>query len=148
MTLEVSYKNKMSNKNLHNIKVGSDIERTDNRINQTGEVFTPMELCKKMVNELPENILKNASSTFLDNSAGNGNFIIALKEKLLDYHSEEHIINHMLYAIELMEDNHKELCNRVGVSCTHSHYVCADAITYDYSFGESVGIDKFFHCAT
>ena len=45
----------MSNKNLHNIKVGSDIERTDNRINQTGEVFTPMELCKKMVNELPEN---------------------------------------------------------------------------------------------
>ena len=48
MTLEVLDKNKMSNKNLHNIKVGSDIERTDNRINQTGEVFTPMELCKKI----------------------------------------------------------------------------------------------------
>ena len=33
-------------KNKHNETVGSDIERSDDRIDQTGEVFTPMDtLC-------------------------------------------------------------------------------------------------------
>ena len=130
-------------KNSHNLSVGSEIERTDERIDQTGEVFTPLELCKEMVNELPIDILKNPKSTFLDNSAGNGNFLVALKTKLLQYHSEDYVLNHMLYAVELMPDNHKEMCERLGVDINHSHYVCHDALTYDYSFGEPVGIEKF-----
>ena len=131
-------------KNSHNLSVGSEIERTDERIDQTGEVFTPLELCKEMVNELPIDILKNPKSTFLDNSAGNGNFIIALRDKLLEYHELLHILNHMLYAVELMSDNHKEMCERLGVDITHPHYVCHDALTYDYSFGELAGIERFF----
>lgn len=131
-------------KNSHNLSVGSEIERTDERIDQTGEVFTPLELCKEMVNELPIDILKNPKSTFLDNSAGNGNFIIALRDKLLEYHELLHILNHMLYAVELMPDNHKEMCERLGVDINHSHYVCHNALTYDYSFGEPVGIERFF----
>ena len=131
-------------KNSHNLSVGSEIERTDERIDQTGEVFTPLELCKEMVNELPIDILKNPKSTFLDNSAGNGNFIIDLRDKLLEYHELLHILNHMLYAVELMPDNHKEMCERLGVDINHSHYVCHDALTYDYSFGELAGIERFF----
>ena len=34
----------MSNKNKQNQSVGSDSEKTDERINSSGEVFTPMEL--------------------------------------------------------------------------------------------------------
>ena len=133
----------MSNKNQHNLQSGSNINRSDERINSTGEVFTPMELCAEMVNEIPEHILKDPSSTFLDNSAGSGNFIVALQDKLKEYHSLEHINNNMLYALELMEDNHKELCDRVGVSTTHPHYVCHDALTYDYTFGELQGVEKY-----
>ena len=133
----------MVNKNQHNLHSGSNIDRSNERIDSTGEVFTPMELCTVMVNETPEHILKDPNSTFLDNSAGSGNFIIALQTKLREYHSLEHINNNMLYAVELMEDNHKELCDRVGVSVTHPHYVCHDALTYDYSFGEPVGLEKF-----
>ena len=134
----------MVDKNKHNIQSGSNINRSDERINSTGEEFTPMELCTEMVNEIPEHILKDPSSTFLDNSAGSGNFIVALQDKLKEYHSLEHINNNMLYALELMEDNHKELCNRVGVSTIHPHYICHDALTYDYSFGEPVGLEEFF----
>ena len=133
----------MVDKNRHNIQSGSNINRSDERINSTGEVFTPMELCTEMVNEIPEHILKDPSSTFLDNSAGSGNFIVALQDKLKEYHSLEHINNNMLYALELMEDNHKELCDRVGVSTTHPHYVCHDALTYDYTFGEPQGLEQF-----
>ena len=132
------------NKNKHNITVGSEIERTDERIDDTGEVFTPIELCVEMVNEIPLDIIQNPQSKFLDNSAGNGHFLVALKIKLLNYHTEEHVLNHMLYAVELMEDNHKEMCERLGVDITHSHYVCRDALTYDYSFGEPVGVEEFF----
>ena len=53
----------MSKKNRHNANVGSDIERSDDRINETGEVFTPIELCVEMVSEIPESILKNDKST-------------------------------------------------------------------------------------
>ena len=130
-------------KNKHNKLVGSDIERSDERIDLTGEVFTPMELCNIMVDEIPLNILKNPKSTFLDNSAGSGNFLIALRERLKEYHSEEHIVNNMLYAVELMEDNHKEMCDRLGVEVDHPHYICHDALSYDYSFGEPVGLEAF-----
>ena len=130
-------------KNTHNQSVGSTLERTDERIDQTGEVFTPMELCGVMVNKIPLHTLKNGESTFLDNAAGSGNFLIALRDRLKEYHSEEHILNKMLYAVELMEDNHKEMCERLGVPVDHPHYVCADALQYDYSFGEPVGVEAF-----
>lgn len=131
-------------KNDHNLSLGSEIERSNERIDETGEVFTPLELCQQMVNELPEEVLKNPQSKFLDNSAGNGNFMIALLNKLIKYHSQEHILNHMLYAVELMEDNHKEMCERLGVPVDHPHFICADSLTYDYSFGEPVGLEAYF----
>ena len=130
-------------KNKHNQIVGSNIERSDERIDLTGEVFTPMELCIEMVNEIPLNIRQNPDSTFLDNAAGNGNFIIALRDELVKYHSVNHVVDNMLYAVELMEDNHKEMCERLGVPIDHPHYVCADALKYDYSFGEPIGLEVF-----
>ena len=123
-------------KNQHNTNTGSTVERTDDRIKATGEVFTPMELCEDMVNDIDESILMNPSSTFLDNSAGSGNFLIALQNRLKQYHSLSHINDNMLYAVEMMEDNHKELCDRLGVPQDHPHFVCCNALEYDYSFGE------------
>lgn len=52
-------------KNTHNEMVGSEIVRSDDRIDQTGEVFTPAELCASMVSEIPESILKNLRVLFL-----------------------------------------------------------------------------------
>ena len=133
----------MSNKNKHNKSVGSSIERSDERLKVSGEFFTPLSLCSKIVNEIPLEVLKNPESKFLDSSAGNGNFLLVLTSVLKEYHSEEHIKDRMLYAIELMEDNHKELCDRLGVSVDHKHYICDNALEYDYSFGEPVGLEKF-----
>jgi len=131
-----------ANKNDANKEFGSDIERSDERIDETGEVFTPMEFCHKMIQEIPESVLKNPNSTFLDNSAGSGNFLVALRDELIKYHDLEHVLNNMLYAVELMEDNHREMCERVGVSTDHPHYVCNNSLEYDHSFGELVGIEN------
>jgi len=129
-------------KNKHNETVGSDVVRSDKRIDETGEVFTPAELCAEMVSEIPESILKDENSTFLDNSAGSGNFLLALQTELLKYHELSHINDNMLYAVELMEDNHAEMCKRLGVSVDHPHFVCADALKYDYGFGKPVALEN------
>ena len=132
-------------KNKHNETVGSDVVRSDERIDQTGEVFTPANLCAEIVSDIPESTLKDPKSTFLDNSAGSGNFLLALQTELLKYHSLQHINDNMLYGVELMEDNHAEMCQRLGVAVNHPHFVCHDALTYDYSFGEPVGLEGFFN---
>ena len=137
----------MSSKNRHNQKLGSTISRSDQRIANTAEVFTPPALCDKMILGLPESVLKDPTSTFLDNSAGNGNFIVQLKKVLMRYHSREHVLNNMLYAVEFMEDNHSEMCKRLGVSVDHPHYVCANGLEYHYRFDGTEGdvtLDQFF----
>lgn len=136
--------NRENNANKNQANIGSELERTDERIDQTGEVFTPEWLCIEMIGNIPEHVLKDPQSTFLDNSAGSGNYFVALKKVLLQYHEEQHILDNMLYVVELMEDNHAELCERLGVPVTHPHYVCHDALTYDYSFGKPVGLEAFF----
>ena len=128
-------------KNKHNQDVGSTIQRSDERIAKTQEVFTPSELCESMVSEIEEDILKNPFSTFIDNSAGCGNFIVALIDKLSEYHDRQYVIDNMVYAVELMEDNHQEMCQRIGVPLDHPHYVCHDALTYNYGFGEPVALE-------
>tara|TARA_Y100000004_G_scaffold173533_1_gene211478 strand:- start:108 stop:512 length:405 start_codon:yes stop_codon:yes gene_type:complete len=133
----------MTKKNQHNENVGSEIVRSDERIDATGEVFTPAELCASMVSKIPESILKNDKSRFLDNSAGSGNFLLALQAELLKYHSLSHINDNMLYGVELMEDNHAEMCKRLGVNVDHPHFVCKNALEYNYSFGEPVGLEAF-----
>lgn len=129
-------------KNTHNENVGSEVVRSDKRIDQTGEVFTPTELCATMVSDIPESTLKDKNSTFLDNSAGSGNFLLALQTELLKYHELSHINDNMLYGVELMEDNHAEMCDRLGVSVNHPHFVCANALEYDYGFGEPVALEN------
>ena len=91
------------NKNKHNKKVGSNIERSDERIAETQEVFTPMEMCERIVQMIDIEKRKDPESKFMDNSAGSGNFIIALKNELIKYHAEQHVLDNMLYAVELME---------------------------------------------
>jgi N-6 DNA Methylase len=137
----------MSSKNKHNKLHGSQLDRSDERIKQTQEVFTPPELINKMIAEIPEKVLRNPNSKFIDNCAGDGNFLVELLKCLKKYHSEQHIVDNMLYSVELMEDNHKELCRRLNVPTDHPHYVCYNALEYHYRFDGTMGpitIDQFF----
>ena len=45
----------MSSKNRHNQQHGSTIERSDERIKQTQEVFTPIALIEQMIAEVTTN---------------------------------------------------------------------------------------------
>ncbi len=105
--------------------------KSKERIKQTGEIFTPHELCLQMVRDIPEEKLGDPTSTYIDPSCGDGNFLFALHVVLTqDYsHTSESVMNR-LYGVELMADNVEAARTRLP----GAHIVCADALTYDYSF--------------
>jgi hypothetical protein len=112
-------------------------ERGQKRVKQTGEVFTPMDLCLRMVREIPLEKLQDPNATFLDNSCGDGNFLVALLKVLSKYHDPEHVLNNMIYGVDLMPDNVAEAKRRLGLTEDMPgwhHVVCADGLTYDYEF--------------
>ena len=115
-------------------------ERGRARVKKTAEVFTPMDLCLRMVREIPEDKLKDPNATFLDNSCGDGNFLVALLKVLSAHHSKEHVLNNMIYGVDLMPDNVAEAKRRLGLKPEMAgwhHVVCADGLTYDYEFAPS-----------
>ena len=113
--------------------------RGKTRVKQTGEVFTPMDLCFQMVRSVPKEKLQDPSTTYLDNSCGDGNFLAALYEVLTrEYgHDGSHVLNHQLYGVDLMPDNISTVRDRLNIlpgTPAWDHIVCADALTYDYEF--------------
>jgi type I restriction-modification system DNA methylase subunit len=112
-------------------------ERGQKRVKQTGEVFTPMDLCLRMVKEIPITKLQDPDATFLDNSCGDGNFLVALFKVLSKYHDADHVLNNMIYGVDLMPDNVAEAKRRLGLKPEDKgwhHIVCADGLTCDYEF--------------
>jgi type I restriction-modification system DNA methylase subunit len=112
-------------------------QRGKKRVKETGEVFTPIDLCIKIIKQIPEEKLRDPNATFLDNSCGDGNFLVALLKVLSKYHNREHVLNNMIYGVDLMPDNIARTKERLGLNPDQSgwnHIVCADGLTYDYEF--------------
>jgi len=112
-------------------------QRGRKRVKQTGEVFTPLDLCERMVREIPEEKLKDADAKFLDNSCGDGNFLVTLLKVLSEYHDPQHVLNEMIYGVDLMEDNVATAKKRLGLTPEDKgwhHIVCANGLEYDYTF--------------
>jgi len=82
--------------------------------NKYGEVFTPPALVEQMLNELSGSVFKNPEYKWLDPTAGVGNFTALVYLRLmngLDHWQpdkkkrSEHIIENMLYMVELNKQN-------------------------------------------
>ena len=118
-------------------EINKQKQRGKERVKKTAEVFTPMDLCLQMVREIPEAKLKDANAKFLDNSCGDGNFLMALLSVLSKYHDRDYVLNEMIYGVDLMPDNVAEAKRRLGLTAESKgwhHIVCADGLSYDYSF--------------
>jgi type I restriction-modification system DNA methylase subunit len=121
--------------------------KRDSRRKQTAEVFTPKELVKEMLDKLPEDSW-NENKTFLDNSCGNGNFLVEiLKKKISLKHNPIKALS-TIYGVDIMEDNIAECKLRLldiiepyieddgteVINILNKNIVCADALTYNYKF--------------
>lgn len=75
--------------------------------------ITPIDMARKVVNEISENILKNPESKFLDPAGGLGTFGVVLVEVLLEYHDFDHILDNMIY-LEDIDPDKVTLMRRIG----------------------------------
>lgn len=89
--------------------------KTQQRIKRSGEVFTPLSLVNKMLNQHPNSTWLDPSKTWFEPGAGDGNFLVEIKARLLKAgHDEKHILDNMIFSIELLPDNHWALQHRLG----------------------------------
>jgi len=120
----------------------SGIDRDSTRTKATQEVFTPTPLVQSILDEFPPEMFNDPTKTFLDNSCGDGQFLSeALIRKIENGSTFEQALA-TIYGVDLMQDNvdlcrERLLCGREDLRhIVEKNIVCADALTYDYSFGE------------
>jgi type I restriction-modification system DNA methylase subunit len=112
---------------------------------QFGEVFTPDELVNEILDQLPQEIWQDPTKTWLDNSCGDGAFLVQVKQRLMEglaewqpdeKKREQHILDKQIYGVELQQDNWKKCRERLGLAPmgNDGNIVCADGLTYNYTF--------------
>ena len=136
-----------------NFKYMSGIERDKLRTKQTAEVFTPTKLVQKILDNMNQEIFENPKNTFLDNSCGDGQILteVVIRKIQKSNCTLEQALS-TTYGVELMEDNVKLCKERLsGPNSTQEildildkNIVCHDALTYDYSFGEPIGVERYY----
>lgn len=133
----------------------SGVERDSLRVKETGEVFTPTVRVQAELDKLEivdPTIFTDPSKTFLDNSCGDGQFLGEVLIRKVQNGIDFDTALGTIYGVEFMQDN-VELCRRRLLcgqdSLRHiieKNIVCADAVTYNYLFGEpeTFGPNKLF----
>ncbi|QCX27698.1 methylase [Nocardioides jishulii] len=98
-------------------KVEEQLVKSRHRVKTYGEVLTPRHMVDRML-DLVQKDLECVDSTFLEPSAGDGNFLIAILERKLQAIERSYPYGKWpeaslfalasIYGIELLEDNHKD----------------------------------------
>jgi hypothetical protein len=99
-----------------------------------------------------QELFSNPNKTFLDPSCGDGQFLseVVIRKMERSGCTLEQALS-TTYGVELMEDNVKLCKERLAgpnptqeiLDILNKNIVCADALTYNYSFGEPVGIEQW-----
>jgi hypothetical protein len=77
------------------------------RRKQTAEDFTPSKLVNEMLDKLPNEVWE-ANKTFCDPACGNGNMLIEVLKRKLQYNHDPLEALQSIYGTDIMEDNIKE----------------------------------------
>ena len=128
----------------------SGVERDRTRIKATGEVFTPTPLVLEVLDNLDQELFKDQNKTFLDNFAGDAQFLSEVlirklksldKEEVTEKEFEQALST--IYGVDLMQDN-VDLCRERLLAgredlrhIVEQNIVCADALRYHYRFDGS-----------
>ena len=120
------------------------IKRSKERIFETNEVFSTTELVEKMFSLWPKEVWNDPWGKWVESTCGDGNILIAMYNNLMEGLKEweldddkrhKHIIENMIFGVDIMPDNIEHCIDRLNARGLKHNLVCADALTYDFSFG-------------
>ena len=118
----------------------SGIERDKLRVKATGEVFTPTELVREVLADIPCSQFTDPTNTFLDPSSGDGQFLGEVLIRKMENGSTFEQALSTIYGVDLMQDN-VDLC-RERLLCGQEHLrhivekniQCRDGLKFGYNF--------------
>lgn len=129
----------------------SGVERDRARVKATGEVFTPTHLVQEMLDTVPQSAFVDMDKTFIDPTCGDGQFLGEILIRKIEANRRgRHVPISVafekalstIYGVDLMQDNVDECRRRLLCGQEHlrhiveNNIVCADVLTYNFSFGE------------
>ena len=94
------------------------------QVKKFGEVFTPKHIVDKLLDGID---YSNPDLTICEPSFGDGRILLEVKTRLLEYHSEEHIMNNMLFGIEIQEAWYRETLERLNPNNYNHNLLCCSA---------------------
>lgn len=95
------------------------VERDQLRVKATGEVFTPTELVREILEQIPIEQFADPTKTFIDNSCGDGQFLGEILIRKIENGSTFEEALSTIYGTDLMIDN-VDLC-RERLLCRQEH---------------------------
>jgi hypothetical protein len=120
----------------------SGVERDHLRVKATQEVFTPTVMVQDMLDRFDLSLFQNTDQEFVDPTCGDGQFLGEVLIRKIENGSTFDQALQTIYGVDLMQDNvdlcrERLLCGREDLRhIVEKNIVCADALAYDYSFGE------------
>ena len=116
------------------------VERDNLRVKATGEVFTPTDLVREMLERIPQHQFQDPTKTFLDNSCGDGQFLGEVLIRKMENGSTFEQALSTTYGVDLMIDNvdlcrERLLCGREDLRhIVEQNIYQADALKFSYEF--------------
>lgn len=118
------------------------VERDQLRVKATGEVFTPTELVREILEQIPVEQFTDPTKTFLDNSCGDGQFLGEVLIRKMENGSTFEQALSTIYGVDLMQDNVDECRKRLLCGSQDSKHIAiveqniyqADALKFSYKF--------------
>ena len=101
------------------------------QVKKFGEVFTPKHIVDKLLDGID---YSNPDLTICEPSFGDGRILLEVKTRLLEYHSEEHIMNNMLFGIEIQEAWYRETLERLNPNNYNHNLLCCSALNFEGIF--------------
>jgi hypothetical protein len=123
------------------------VERDKLRVKSTGEVFTPEELVRDILKQIPIDQFTNSTKTFLDNSCGDGQFLGEVLIRKMENGSTFEEALSTIYGVDLMIDNIDEcrkrlLCGREDLChIVKKNIVCYNGLGYDFEFANRKNVE-------
>lgn len=117
--------------------------------NKYGEVFTSPVLIRDMYNQLPKHVWSNPLLKWLDPTGGVGNFLLIAYQKLMiglepweldEGKRSQHILNNMLYTVEINEEN-TSIMKQLFVNVLHEDFLQSNV--FDLFFDVIIGNPPF-----
>lgn len=114
------------------------VDRDDDRVRLTGEVFTRRELVNEMLDRMDPDLFCDPTKTFLDPACGDGEFLAGALYRKLENGIELEQALSTIYGVDIMRDNvmlcRQRLCcgsdSQTVRKVLKSNIICKDALDY------------------